>query len=497
MSRREARAAELPQAVRKQRTDSPNGGIKAFAPAKDSVLWANDGRDGIDSIPSAPKGWESIGELGRTSHKNSQDDAVFIPSTKNKSNEDDAALIPSTKNKLWLATQANERRTATPNAQSNDANEKRIAILNAQINHAKLLASAKDAVNSRKAGHTQRLGQKHAAELQHVKFANEQIFESLRVDLRAEVDRLTKEVKSVPAVASGLLNSDDRALAELNELSLSHAVRQEDALDVDELQGRVDRLTHALQHFRAGAVKDRLDRIYLESFHSADLAGDAQNAHDVSEPTHETAKEELNSLYEEIDDMVTMVVAHDHGNALRAALQDFCRAQTQETQAAEEKVYTRLCSLTEALEGLAARAERLQVQRHNLHELEAQVRLLEANNSPRKDAAKVVTRAESNDTTPAADALLQHLSLSTHAHKLSEIADLHTLLDDVTTKFEQQSAQNVAEILDTSALAATRRRVALEKVAEALATDGNHELALRALAESIAVTRAKIEDAQN
>jgi hypothetical protein len=149
---------------------------------------------------------------------------------------------------------------------------------------------------------------------------------------------MAKEVKSVPAIASGLLKSDDRALAELNELSLSRSVRQEDALDVDELQGRVDRLTHALHHFRAGAVKDRLDRIYLESLRTADLAGGIHNAPDVSDPPHETAKEELSSLYEEIDDMVTMVVAHDHGNPLRVALEDIRRAQTQERDAADEKV---------------------------------------------------------------------------------------------------------------------------------------------------------------
>jgi hypothetical protein len=130
--------------------------------------------------------------------------------------------------------------------------------------------------------------------------------------------------------------------------------------------------------------------------------------------------------------------------------------------------------------------------------LEEQVRLLEADTRPRKDPVTVVTRAEADDTTPAVHALLQHLSLSTHVHELSEIVDLQTLLDGVTTKLEQQSRQDVAKILHTSAQAATRRRVALESVSEALATDGiNHEPGVRSLAESIAVMRADIENARN
>jgi hypothetical protein len=129
--------------------------------------------------------------------------------------------------------------------------------------------------------------------------------------------------------------------------------------------------------------------------------------------------------------------------------------------------------------------------------LEEQVRLLEADTRPRKDPVTVVTRAEADDTTPAVHALLQHLSLSTHVHELSEIADLQMLLDGVTTKLEQQSRQDVAKILHTSAQAATRRRVALESVSEALATDGNHEPGVRSLAESIAVMRADIENARN
>jgi hypothetical protein len=113
-------------------------------------------------------------------------DAVLIPSTSFKGGEVDAALIPSNENKFCLTDQANEtrtailsaqnedaneKRTAILNAQNNHANEKRTAILNAQINHAKLLASARDTINSSKTGHIHRLGQRHAAELQHVKFA--------------------------------------------------------------------------------------------------------------------------------------------------------------------------------------------------------------------------------------------------------------------------------------------------------------------------------------
>ncbi|ETI26143.1 hypothetical protein G647_02920 [Cladophialophora carrionii CBS 160.54] len=230
MSRPKAWAAELAQAPLRQRTDSSNGETEALTSIKGGLLWADNTRDdGVDSTLRRPEEWRSRWEVGRTG---------------SESNHNDSVLIPSTDKESRLATQANEKRTA---------------ILEAQNNHLMRLASAKNAVNDRQAGHIHRLSQKHATELQHVNFINDQIFESLRTDLRDEVERLAKEVKSVPAVASDLLKADDRALAELNELSLSISVKQEGALDVDELQGRADRLTRALHLFRAGAVKDRLD----------------------------------------------------------------------------------------------------------------------------------------------------------------------------------------------------------------------------------------------
>ncbi|EXJ56843.1 hypothetical protein A1O7_07187 [Cladophialophora yegresii CBS 114405] len=392
--------------------------------------------------------------------------------TVSKSNQSDSLPRPLTDEESRSATQANEKRTA---------------ILHAQNNHLKRLASAKGAINDRQAGHIHRLSQKHAAELQHVKFVNDQISESLRADLRDEAERLAKEVKSVPAAASELIKADDRALAELNELSLCVSVKQEDALEVDELQARVDKLTRALHLFRATAVKDRFDRIYLESLHAADVAAGIRDVHDVSDPAESTAEEELSSLYEEIDDMVTMVVAHDHGNALGVAFQDIRHAQMQETRATNEK----------ALEGLTARVDTLQAQRHDLHELEAQLRLIEADDGPRRNPVTVAARAGSNDTAgTAAHALLQHLNISTHVREMSQITGLDSKLDGLTRTLERQSAQYIAQILHTSEQTVDRRRVALESISEALTTDEKHELAVRALAESIAATRAGIESAQ-
>jgi hypothetical protein len=114
---------------------------------------------------------QTLRELGRTSFKGGQVDAARIPSNENKfcftnqANETRTAILNAQND------HATGKRTAILNAQNNHATEKRTAILNAQINHAKLLASARDTINSSKSGHIHRLSQKHAAELQHVKFA--------------------------------------------------------------------------------------------------------------------------------------------------------------------------------------------------------------------------------------------------------------------------------------------------------------------------------------
>jgi hypothetical protein len=74
----------------------------------------------------------------------------------------------------------------------------------------------------------------------------------------------------------------------------------------------------------AKAVKDHLDRTFLEALRTADPT---KNARDESEASPEATQQELDSLYTEVDDVMAMVIAQQHGNPLRRALENVRRSQ--------------------------------------------------------------------------------------------------------------------------------------------------------------------------
>ena len=67
-----------------------------------------------------------------------------------------------------------------------------------------------------------------------------------------------------------------------------------------------------MQHHRAEALKDRLDRTYLESLSTADIPQTATKAPDATDDSFKIAQEDLRLLYTEIDDVAGLAVAHDH-----------------------------------------------------------------------------------------------------------------------------------------------------------------------------------------
>ncbi|OAP63784.1 hypothetical protein AYL99_03011 [Fonsecaea erecta] len=399
--------------------------------------------------------------------------------------ESRSTTLPSTEEELRSAIKALKSSTK--------AIERRTRVFRAQNAHLKHLGEAEDAINARKARQEQYLDQKRAAEVQHVKFANEQLLEALRSTLRAEVGRVAKDVRSALATVTELLNSDDRVLSELDDFS-SSSVKVECQTDLDALAERVSRLTGALRHFRAQTVKDRLDCAYLESLSAADIVPSAQ---DVTDGTTDAVQGDLNSLYSEIDDVVGIVVAQEHGNALHAALQSVRRARKQDERKLNEKVYRQLCSLTEAAVNLSKRLESLQSRRRGLHELDGQ--LLHLENTARshtKPATIDHPGAESEDHIgPAAQALSQHLGLSLDVgdRKVSDITAATRQLDDLTLSWDCQSAGNVLRLLELSDEAAIRRRAAVQCVSEALASNDSYERDARELEEMIAAARTEME----
>ncbi|KIW22908.1 uncharacterized protein PV07_11156 [Cladophialophora immunda] len=389
-----------------------------------------------------------------------------------------STTIPSTDGELRAAIRALKSSTRTI--------ERRTRILRAQGAQLKQLEDVETAIDARKARQEQYLDQKHAAEVQHVKFANEQLFEALRSALRAEFERITKEVRSTAAVVTELLNSDDRALSELNDLSSSSA-KEGCQIDLEALTDRVNKLTRALQYFRTQTVKDRLDLTYLESL---------SNAEDVSDGTLDTVQEDLDSLYSEIDDVVGMVVAQEHGNTLHAALQDVRRVRKQDERRLNQRVDGQLCSLTDAVVHLAKRLESLQSRRLNLHDLDFQLKHLEP--STRSNTKPIVDQAgaESKDIIdPAAKALIHHLGITAGSgdRKTSETAAITGQLHDLSLSLDCQSAGNVLRILQLSDQAAAMRGAAVQRTSDALAPHHSYELDVRELEEMIAAAKTETE----
>ncbi|EXJ67574.1 uncharacterized protein A1O5_09587 [Cladophialophora psammophila CBS 110553] len=393
-------------------------------------------------------------------------------------------MIPTTDEEFKLAIKALNSSTK--------AIERRTRALHAQEAHLKHLRAVEEATNARKARQEQYLDRNYAAKVQHIKFANEQIFEALRSDLRAEIDRTAKDVKSAPAIVTGILNSDDRVLSEFNDL-LSFGVQQECPINLDALTDRVNRLTRALQYFRAKAVKDHLDRTYLESLGGTDTASNTQA---VADGTVDAVREDLGSLYSEIDDVVGMVVAQEHGNALHAALQSVRRVRKQDNRRLNEEVYAKLCSLTEALVNLSKKLENLQSRRLSLHEFDMQLKYFETSAHSDTKPVIVPSGGEPKDiVAPAAMALVQHLGLSSGGSdsKISDVSAVTGQLEDLTSTLGCQSAGNILRILQLSEQAAAKGRVAVQRASDAVASHDSHEIEVRELEGMIAAAKAEME----
>ena len=167
---------------------------------------------------------------------------------------------------------------------------------------------------------------------------NEELFESVCAELRDTAQHEIKVANYVSAIASATLASQDRTLTDLNDISRSARVYHEGIPDLEALTDRAERLTRALQLFQAEALKDRLDRVYLESLDSVVVSADNYGDPSAAETDLETINEEMSSLYAEIDDVAKMVAVHEHGSTLRALLQSIRQARTQGKRTIDQKV---------------------------------------------------------------------------------------------------------------------------------------------------------------
>lgn len=129
------------------------------------------------------------------------------------------------------------------------------------------------------------------------------------------------------AIVSETFNSDDRALTDLNDVDVD---KPSNTPHFDSLRVQAAKLTAALRHFRQQNLKNRLDRIYLESLDPSTYGDDLG---DISDASPVEVQTDLGSLYAEIDDVVNMLVSQEHGDPFDSAFESMERLKDQASRA--------------------------------------------------------------------------------------------------------------------------------------------------------------------
>jgi hypothetical protein len=164
---------------------------------------------------------------------------------------------------------------------------------------------------------------------QQARLINEAKTADLVTDLRTKSSMLIKETDAVARDVAQLLRNDDHSFESLNNtLTASRSWNE-----VDQLAGRVDELESTLHNIRVSALKDRLDRVYLGAL--VDFTHGTLPDPDVDA---RSLGQDIQSLYTEIEDVVTMLNAHDHINDLQRQLENIGQKQQHDSSENLSKV---------------------------------------------------------------------------------------------------------------------------------------------------------------
>jgi hypothetical protein len=173
----------------------------------------------------------------------------------------------------------------------------------------------------RNPGKTRPVSNRQVVDAQQARLINEAKTGDLVADLGTKSSTITKETDAVARDVSQTLGRDDQVFESLNrKLAASRSWDE-----VDQLAVRINELESTLHNIRVTALKDRLDRVYLTTL------VDPSHENTVPDPnmSAESLKEDIQSLYTEIEDVVTMLNSHDHINDLQRQLEAIGQKQQQ------------------------------------------------------------------------------------------------------------------------------------------------------------------------
>lgn len=154
---------------------------------------------------------------------------------------------------------------------------------------------------------------KAAAKCQHVRLSNDAKSTHLADTIRSNLAALDKEAKMHPAAVGERMKADDRVFEGLEQRAHTDSV-----LDANqEILTRAHKLARALQSNRVSSLKDRLDRAYLTSLKNVNVNEQLEADTVAGIPD---LQQDVQSLYTEIDDMVTMTIGHEYMNQLQTTM---------------------------------------------------------------------------------------------------------------------------------------------------------------------------------
>ncbi|KAI1627519.1 hypothetical protein EDD37DRAFT_265039 [Exophiala viscosa] len=365
---------------------------------------------------------------------------------------------------------------------STRAADRRTKIITSQSALAGRLRSSNAQIGARRTSYAHYIKQKETREVQHIKFANEQLLDSLGLDLRVHSDENAKAVKVIPATVTEVLNTDDRVLAELNDLSANYPPNN---ADINSTRERVTKLNKTLRHFRTQTIKDRLDRTYLESLEASH--GDDPPL-EVSDASAADVQGDLGSLYGEIEDLVTIIMSQEHDSGIEQTLQDIVQIRERDRQSLNEHLHGILSSLTDRNDTLANGLDSLQSQETTLEDMSSQLQRLMVKSHADQDPALRTGTPEVKDSHPALFNLLEHLGCSQ-----DNPTSPHGQLERLGMKLARKAEANVAQVLKVSQETPEMTRTALRDIGAALASNSSHITELDALQRCIDAAGMNLE----
>ena len=335
---------------------------------------------------------------------------------------------------------------------------------------------------------------KSTLQAQHAHVANDAKLSDLESRLRARLEQLEEESSALRLRVVKKLKGDDGALEVLQSTVEDGCRRSENDLVPRDEQARVELLQKALRKAKVDEIKDSLDGMYLESLHGAHRAsspggnrheqGHCEAATNATDQAQQRGGQdllvelqaEIQSLYEEIGDVAGMLVEHEHGGPLRAALASLTKVKERERNGVLSESIERIRTMTNDLELLTSEIEEKSSEKVVLESMLLTVGRIEKEMHAKARARS--TRVGTPGPHNALSELVEHLQLR-EAGRSGHGSEEGTASHEI-----------VVHTLDSTA---HKQKQVVQMLADVASSDSNVEEALDALEDRIAEARAGLE----